>query len=96
MVVRTKVCELTDGFLWFVCGNFNVSPNNIIILGPNVHLKRRYHESVSNIKYSVVSLTTVCWEKSHFRSIKTSSLVTSQISREWAAVTTYPFLAASS
>ena len=20
MVVRAKVCELTDGFLWFVCG----------------------------------------------------------------------------
>ena len=28
MVVGTKVCELTDGFLWFVCGNFkfDVSP----------------------------------------------------------------------
>ena len=26
MVVRAKVCELTDGFLWFVCGNFDVSP----------------------------------------------------------------------
>ena len=22
MVVRAKVCELTDGFLWFVCGLF--------------------------------------------------------------------------
>ena len=27
MVVGAKVCELTDGFLWFVCGNFDVSPN---------------------------------------------------------------------
>ena len=27
MVVGTKVCELTDGFLWFVCGNFDVSPS---------------------------------------------------------------------
>ena len=26
MVVGAKVCELTDGFLWFVCGNFDVSP----------------------------------------------------------------------
>ena len=26
MVVVAKVCELTDGFLWFVCGNFDVSP----------------------------------------------------------------------
>ena len=25
MVVGDKVCELTDGFLWFVCGNFDVS-----------------------------------------------------------------------
>ena len=22
MMVGAKVCELTDGFLWFVCGNF--------------------------------------------------------------------------
>ena len=28
MVVGAKVCELTDGFLWFVCGNFDVSPYN--------------------------------------------------------------------
>ena len=27
MVVGAKVCELTDGFLLFVCGNFGVSPN---------------------------------------------------------------------
>ena len=26
MVVGAKVCELTDGFLWFVCGNFYVYP----------------------------------------------------------------------
>ena len=26
MVVGAKVCELTDGFLWFVCGNFDFSP----------------------------------------------------------------------
>ena len=26
MVVGAKLCELTDGFLWFVCGNFDVSP----------------------------------------------------------------------
>ena len=26
MVVGAKVCELTDGFLWLVCGNFDVSP----------------------------------------------------------------------
>ena len=26
MVVGAKVCELTDSFLWFVCGNFDVSP----------------------------------------------------------------------
>ena len=29
MVVRAKVCELTDGFLWFVCGNFDVSPKHM-------------------------------------------------------------------
>ena len=26
MVVGAKVCELIDDFLWFVCGNFDVSP----------------------------------------------------------------------
>ena len=26
MVVGVKVCVLTDGFLWFGCGNFDVSP----------------------------------------------------------------------
>ena len=26
MIVGAKVCELTDGFLWFVCVNFDVSP----------------------------------------------------------------------
>ena len=26
MVVGAQVCELKDGFLWFVCGNFDVSP----------------------------------------------------------------------
>ena len=31
MVVGAKVCELTDGFLWFVCGNFDVSPKTIIL-----------------------------------------------------------------
>ena len=28
MVVGAKVCELTDGFLWLVCGNFDVSPKS--------------------------------------------------------------------
>ena len=28
MVVGAKVCELTNGFLWFVCGNFDVSPKS--------------------------------------------------------------------
>ena len=28
MVVGVKVCELTDGFLWFVCRNFDVSPKS--------------------------------------------------------------------
>ena len=27
MLVGAKVCELTDGFLWIVFGNFDVSPN---------------------------------------------------------------------
>ena len=26
MLVWAKVCELTDDFLWFVCGNLDVSP----------------------------------------------------------------------
>ena len=30
MVVGAKVCELTDGFLWFVCGNFDVSPKDLL------------------------------------------------------------------
>ena len=34
MVVGAKVCALTDGFLWFVCGNFEVSPK--------IHLSIRY------------------------------------------------------
>ena len=28
MLVGAKVCELADGFLWFVCGNFDVSPKS--------------------------------------------------------------------
>ena len=27
MVVGAKVCDLTEDLLWFVCGNFDVSPN---------------------------------------------------------------------
>ena len=27
MLVGAKVCELTADFLWFVCGNVDVSPN---------------------------------------------------------------------
>ena len=34
MVVGAKVCELTDGFLWFVCGNFDVSPYHSLIYCP--------------------------------------------------------------
>ena len=26
MVVGAKVCDLTEHLLWFVCGNFDVSP----------------------------------------------------------------------
>ena len=29
MVVGAKVGDLTGGFLWFVCGNFDVFPNII-------------------------------------------------------------------
>ena len=29
MVVGAKVCELTDVFLWFVCGNFDASPKAV-------------------------------------------------------------------
>ena len=25
-MVGAKVCELTDGFLWLVCGHFDISP----------------------------------------------------------------------
>ena len=32
MVVGAKVCEPTDGLLWFVCGNFDVSPENKAIV----------------------------------------------------------------
>ena len=32
MVVGAKVCELTDGFLWFLCGNFDVSPKAFLTL----------------------------------------------------------------
>ena len=28
MVVGVKVCEPTNRFLWFVCGNFDVSPSS--------------------------------------------------------------------
>ena len=37
MVVGAKVCELTDGFLWFVCGNFDVSPYSILDVIPDSH-----------------------------------------------------------
>ena len=30
MVVGAKVCELTDGFLWFVCENVDVSPKGFL------------------------------------------------------------------
>ena len=35
MVVGAKVCDLIEGLLWFVCfvcGNCNVSPNEITII----------------------------------------------------------------
>ena len=27
MLVRAKVCDLTEDLLWFVCGLYNVFPN---------------------------------------------------------------------
>ena len=38
MVVGAEVCELTDGFLWFVCGNFDVSPKYLFLRGPPMYL----------------------------------------------------------
>ena len=54
-----------------------------------VNLKGQYHESVANIKYTVVSLTTVRREQFFVISERnpTSSLVTSQISQEWRGIT---------
>ena len=44
IVVGAKVCELTDGFLWFVCGNFDVSPKSY-------HSRRNYERT--NWPYSL-------------------------------------------
>ena len=61
-------------------------------------LKGGYHESVTNLMYAVISLTTVHPERCFALSERfaTSPLVTSRISRECRAVTTYPFSAVSS
>ena len=54
-------------------------------------LKGRYHECVSNVKYTVVSLTTLQREQCFTISERnlTSPLVTSRISQEGRDVTTY-------
>ena len=61
-------------------------------------LKGRYHECVTNIRYAVVSLTTVHWERCFALSerFETSALVTSRMWREGRAVTTYQFSASAS
>ena len=61
-------------------------------------LKGRYHESVSNVKYGVVSFTTVHreWCFTHSERFVTFPLVTSRIWPEPLDVITYPFSAPSS
>ena len=61
-------------------------------------LKGGYHEQVTSLTYSAVTLTTVHRERSVAISERfvTPPLVTSQISREFWAVTTYQFSALSS
>ena len=61
-------------------------------------LKGGYHECVSNVKYAVVSLTTLQREQCFVLSERnpTSPLVTSRISRECRTVTTYQFITSSS
>ena len=56
-----------------------------------LYLKGGYHQCVSNVKYAVVSLTTLQREQCFAISERfvTSPLVTSQISREGKDVTTY-------
>ena len=63
-----------------------------------IELKGGYHECVSNVRYAVVSLTTVqrdwCFAISERNT--TSPLVMSRISREGKDVTTYRNLPTSS
>ena len=70
--------------------SFDVSPirpNNVVL----PILKGGYHQCVSNVKYAVVSLTTLQREQCFAISecFVTSPLVTSRISREGKDVTIY-------
>ena len=38
MVVGAKVCDLTEDLLWFVCGNFDVSPKAALMVYKNMLL----------------------------------------------------------
>ena len=56
MVVGAKVCELTDGFLWFVCGLYVgilTSPLNVVELTRGgirtIHLSHMMYNMLSEI-----------------------------------------------
>ena len=71
--------------------NMETTPEDVKDPVTEKHLKGRYHESITNVRYAVVSLTTVRqeWCFALSERICTSSLVTSRISREGRGVTTY-------
>ena len=54
MVVGAKVCELTDDFLWFVCGNFDVSPKKSPLFSGPHHLLLVYSPAVQVLEYKIV------------------------------------------
>ena len=43
MVVGAKVCELTDGFLWFVCVNSDVPPLKLTLCNSFLQLSDIIH-----------------------------------------------------
>ena len=49
MVVGAKVCELTDGFLWFVCGLYVGILTSPLIIPPQT--SNQYHRHAKRVCY---------------------------------------------
>ena len=69
MVVGAKVCELTDDFLWFVCGLYVgilISPLNTIIISPGGTVTAKISESCSLTQSPIGGMSL----KSHGQGVK--------------------------